>query len=166
MKAIFFTFSLFLLAGTFNCLAQATAYANIYATVIAPVGIDSASELTTNEIVVSNINNGTTINSIPNITVSGNSLDKDGTAVLATFNIIDNNHSVFDVSLPSENLEVGEGNKRAITLSNFVFSSTMNNGIKDKNNKITIEANLFVAANQINTSQRSQNPFPVTLNYN
>jgi hypothetical protein len=162
------TFGIFilLLAVSLNTYSQATAYANIFATVIAPIGISNASEVSMGEIIITHKSATLSLNSGIDIMASGVKINQNGTATLATFSITDANNSTFDLTLPVEKMKLGTENSTAMVISNF--SSTQNqthtlNGIK---REFTVGVNLYIPDSQNIKNLTAQNNFPVTLNYN
>jgi hypothetical protein len=164
MKAkIILGISLLSLVTALNSLAQATAYANIFATVVAPVGINTTFEEHSGEIVVSQ----TIGNSRENhITASGTALNFDGSASLTTFSITDAKNSTFDITLPSENLNFGSDNQTTLSINNFSSIQSQTTTQQGTKNVITIGAKVNMPLNQYFSSYQAQNQFPVTLNYN
>jgi len=167
MKAkIILGISLLSLFTALNSLAQATAYANIFATVVAPVGINTtlgehSGEIVLSQTSVTNENNKESI-----ITASGIALNYDGLASLATFSVTDAKNSTFDITLPSENLKFGSDNLTTLSVSDFSSKQTYTTTLQGSRKVITIGAKVNLPDNQIFSSYKAQNQYPVTLNYN
>ena len=134
--------AIFILACSFTSAAQMTAYANIYAEVIAPIGIEKATDLTINQTVVGQK------------CVSGTS---------ASFTVKGSNLNTFNVTLPAEALTISNG-AGSMTVSNF--TSTTTNALQSNASVINIDATLKVNGNQTAGNYSAKNPFQVTLNYN
>ena len=132
--------AIFILACTFSSVAQMTAYANIYAEVIAPVGIEKATDLTINQTVVGQTS------------VSGTA---------ASFTVKGSNQNTFNVTLPSEAVSINNG---SITVSNF--TSTTTNAQQNNTSVISIAATLNTNGTKVAGNYSAQDPFQVTLNYN
>jgi len=158
--------ALLLLAGALRVSSQATAYANIYATVIAPVGIVNNAETNVGNITISKSNSSLSILKGTEISASGVKLEQNGTATLATFSVTDYNNSTFDITLPNENLTIGAGNANAMTVSNFNSINTLSSSFQNGRREVRIGANLHVAENLAFSNSTTQESFPVTLNYN
>jgi hypothetical protein len=153
-------------AAALNSFAQYTAYANIYATVVAPIEIITTLEEHSGEIVVSQ--KGTSISSSAQntITASGIALTSNGIASIATFSVSDQKNSTFDITLPSENLIFATDMASILTVSNFSSNKTKGAAINDKTQVITVGASISFPENQIVSNNSPQNQFPITLNYN
>ncbi|MEI6276083.1 MAG: DUF4402 domain-containing protein [Prolixibacteraceae bacterium] len=167
MKAkIIIGFGIILLASSLQSLAQATAYVNIYAEVVAPIGITNTSVINSGEIVVSK-NSATSINSVENtITASGIKLEQNGPVTLTSFVVTDTTHSTFDITLPSTNIAIGDGTSNSITVSNFNSNQTLASSTQGNTRMITIGADLNIPINQTISNYQTQNQYPVTFNYN
>ena len=143
MKAkIIIGISILILAGSFSSEAQMTAYANIFAEVVAPIGIGKTTDLTLNQTVVGQSK------------LSGTS---------ATFTIEGSRQNTFNVTLPSEALTI-INSAGSMTVSNF--TSTTTNTLQGNASLISIDAKLQVNGIQTAGNYSAQNPFQVTLNYN
>ena len=167
MKAIIILgITLLTIASTLNSFAQYTAYANIYATVIAPLEISAIFDEYAGEILVSQEKATTGNLTVNKITSSGKSLTTNGTALLTTFCVSDQINSTFDITLPSENLTFITENTSILTISNF-NSIQSDGGTSHRNSKvITIDATINLPINHIVSNYQAQNQFPITLNYN
>lgn len=158
--------SLLSLATALNGFAQVTAYANIFATVVAPVGINTAFDEHSGEIVVSHTSSPIGNNRENLITASGTELNIDGSASLTTFSVTDAKNSTFDITLPSENLNFGSDNHTTLSVSNFSSLQTQTTTHQGSKKVITIGAKVNLPENQNFSIYQAQNQFPVTLNYN
>lgn len=143
MKAkIFIGISILILAGSFSSVAQMTAYANIFAEVVAPIGIGKATDLTINQTAVGQAR------------LSGTS---------ASFKIEGSRQTIFNVTLPSEALTI-INEAGSMTVSDF--TSTTINTQQGNASLINIDATLKINGAQAAGNYSAQNPFQVTLNYN
>jgi hypothetical protein len=145
MKAkITFGIAIFILVCSFSSMAQMTAYANIYAEVIAPIGIGKSTDLTINQTIVGQKN------------VSGTA---------ASFSVKGSSLNTFDVTLPQEVYTINNGEGK-MTVSNFTTSVVSANTPQNKASVISINATLNVSGTLTAGNYNAQNPFQVTLNYN
>ncbi len=158
--------SLLSLATALNSFAQVTAYANIFATVVAPVGINTTLDEHSGEIVVSQTNAPIGNSKESLITASGLALSFDGSASLTTFSITDTKNSTFDITLPSENLNFGSDNQTTLSINNFSSIQSQTTTHQGTKNMITIGAKVNMPINQYFSSYQAQDQFPITLNYN
>jgi hypothetical protein len=157
---------LLLIGSSPSTFSQGTAYANIFATVIAPIGISMATDNDFGAIVVSKKNASLSLSSGTEVTASGIKLDQNGTATVASFSLTDTNHSTFDITLPREIIKIGENNLNALIVSNFSSINILTSTLNGMRREVTIAANIHVADNQLINDYTALNPFPVTLNYN
>jgi hypothetical protein len=156
---------LFLMGVTNDIFAQATAYANIFAEVIAPVGIEKTNDLTyldrtsssNNAAVVLQANN-------PQIT-SAIDLTKNGSATLASFSITGNDQT-FDVTLPSESFTISDGNAKTMVVGNFNSTYAEVNTLHGNIHTLKVGATLHLPLHQAAGNYGTTAPFQVTLNYN
>ena len=151
--------------SVYSSVAQLTAYANIYATVVAPVGISDLSNETLGTIIISGNENSASLKSTSRITVSGMQVAQNGTATVASFSLTDYNNTTFDITLPTSNINLSKGNDR-MTASNFSSNYSLASNLTAGKKEITIGAELYIPGNRIVSDFNAQNPFPVTLNYN
>ena len=166
MKAKLYIATIILFIGSANfCTAQLTAYANIYATVVAPVGISDLSNESLGTIVVAKSPVNTTAKSAGIVTVSGLQVAQNETATVASFSLTDYNNTTFDLTLPSSNINLSEGNNNLVA-SNFSHQYSLENSPESGKKVIKIGAILHMAGNLPENNYTAQNPFPVTLNYN
>ena len=166
MKAKIYIVTIILSIGSANIsVAQLTAYANIYATVVAPVGISDLSNETLGTIVVSNTQNSASLKSASTVTISGMQVAQNGTATVASFSLTDYNNTTFDITLPSSNIKLSNGKDNMI-VSNFSSNYSLASNLLSGKKEITIGAELYIPENRVASNYNAQNPFPVTLNYN
>jgi hypothetical protein len=158
--------ALLFFATVAHSYAQVTAYANIFATVVAPVGINSTFEDHTGEIVVSQKITPGSLSLENNITASGLALANDGSAALASFSVTDTKNSTFDVTLPSENLTFSPDHLSSLSVSDFSCIQSQINTAHGNKKTITIGAKVNLPDNQVINHYSAQNQFPITLNYN
>ncbi len=136
--------AIFILAFTFSSKAQMTAYANIYAEVVAPIGIEKGSDLTINQTIVG---------------------QKNVSATAASFSIKGGSQNTFDVTLPSSEVVVSNG-QSSLTVGNFTTTSTPTNTLQSINNTISIAATLNTNGILSAGNYNAKEPFQVTVNYN
>jgi hypothetical protein len=134
--------AIFILACSFSSEARMTAYANIYAEVIAPIGIEKSTDLTINQTIA-------------------NQKNVSGTA--ASFSVKGSSLNTFNVTLPSEALSINNG-ASSMTISNF--TSTTTSALQNNTSVISIAATLNVNGTKVAGNFSAQDPFQVTLNYN
>jgi len=166
MKAKLSIATVILFLGSANlCTAQLTAYANIYATVVAPVGISDLSNDSLGTIVVAKSPINTTAKSAGMVTVSGMQVAQNETATVASFSLTDYNNTTFDLTLPTSNINLSEGNNNLVA-SNFSHNYSLDHTLESGKKMIKIGAVLHLSDNLSANNYIAQNPFPVTLNYN
>jgi len=151
--------------SAFSAVAQLTAYANIYATVVAPVGISDLSNNNLGEIVVARTGSNASSTSANTVTASGLQVSQNGTATVASFSVTDYNNTTFDITLPTSDIKLGMGNDNLIA-GNFSSSYSLANNLTGGKKEITIGTTLYIPETRIANNFIAQNPFPVTLNYN
>lgn len=168
MKAKISLGVLFLFLGSFvHTFAQMTAYANIYATVIAeqPIMVKKTANLTFSDI--SSLRSGTIVlASNNNLTSSNAELAQNGNGTVAAFSVVGGNQSAFDVTLPKESYTISNGISANMMVDNFTLTQSINVTKQYTESEIKISATLHVPDNQTARNNNSQNSFPVTLNYN
>jgi hypothetical protein len=121
--------------------------------------------MTFNDITLTQKSGSVSINTSNNIS-SGLNVSQNGTATLAAFSISDSDHSTFDITLPTENITIGSGNFDNMIVSNFSSTQSVTRSINGTTREIKVGANLQIPENQMPGNYNTQNPFPVTLNYN
>lgn len=157
--------ALLLLGWSLPVVAQSTAYANIYATVIAPVQFSKTNDMTFDDIQLSKKSTSLSIRTGKNVSADLK-MSQNGTATLASFSITDSNHTTFDITLPTENIKISDGNANTMTVSNFSSSQTLSGSLYATTRNINVGADLQIPENLTAGNYSTQNSFPVTLNYN
>ena len=138
--------AIFILACAFSSAAQMTAYANIYAEVIAPVGIGKSTDLAINQ------------------TIAG---QKGGSGTAASFTVTGSSLNTFNVTLPAHAKVINNNLTDYMTISNFTSPSTLTSDALQINSRvISISAILKANGNQAVGEYCAQDSFQVTLNYN
>ncbi len=166
MKAKIYIATILLSIGSANTtVAQLTAYANIYATVVAPVGISDLSNESLGTIVVARNQNSASLKSANLVTVSGMEVAQNGMATVASFSLTDYNNTTFDLTLPTSTIKMSDGND-SLLASNFSSSYFLANSMEGGKTIIKIGANMHLPEDQTTSNFIAQNSFPVTLNYN
>jgi hypothetical protein len=155
-----------LLICSFPALAQMTAYSDIYAEVIAPIGIEKTSDLTFNEIISSNKSETADLGADNFISTTGTILSQNGNGTPASFSIAGGNLTTFDVTLPKEIFAIRGGGTNNMIVSNFTSTLSYNNAFQGSSSIIKVGATLQVPENQTTENFTAQKPFLVTLNYN
>ncbi len=155
-----------LLGSIFHAFAQMTAYANIYAEVVAPVGVEKISDLTFSNIISSKAGKTVVLGADNLQTLSDIELTQNEKGTVASFSVTGNNLSTFDVTLPKESFAVSDGSSKIMTVSNFTSASSLTNNLQASNSVIKIGASLYVPENQSTGNYNTKTPFNVTLNYN
>ncbi len=148
--------AIFILGCSLPSFAQMTAYANIFAEVIAPVGIEKSADLTFNQI---------TSQKSATVVLGSDDFTRTGNGTVASFSIRGANQTTFDVTLPKESFTIGNGDSN-MTISNFTSTATPANALQNRSGVVKIGATLNVPDNQVPGNYLAQNHFPVTLNYN
>jgi len=87
------------------------------------------------------------------------------TATVASFSLTDYNNTTFDLTLPTSNINLSEGNNNLVA-SNFSHNYSLDNTLESGKKMIKIGAVLHLSDNLSANNYIAQNPFPVTLNYN
>ncbi len=146
--------------------AQMTAYANIYAEVVAPISIEKSADLTFSEIVASKKSSTVVLGGVTNLTTSTVEFAQTGKGTFATFSVAGGNQATFDVTLPKETFTISNGGAENMIVSDFTSTSTPANALQTSASIIKIGATLNVPQNQSAGNYSAQNPFLVTLNYN
>jgi hypothetical protein len=168
MKAKIILGVFFLLSGSsLQTFAQMTAYANIYATVIAeqPIMVKKTANMTFSDI--SSLRSGTIVLASNNdLTSSNTELAQNGNGTVAAFSVVGGNQSTFDVTLPKESYTISDGMSNNMMVDNFTITQSTNVTKQYTESEIKISATLHVPDNQTARVNNSQNIFPVTLNYN
>ncbi len=158
--------ALFLLGGAFHAFAQATAYANIYACVVAPIGFTKTADLSFSDANVSKSSNTIEITSDNSGNASDIEMGSGGTTSLATFVVSNRDHLTFDVTLPTEAIQIGDNNSNIMTINNFTSANKLTGSFINGSREIKVAATLHMPENQVAGNFYAQNPFPVTINYN
>jgi len=157
--------TLLLLILSLDSFSQATAYANIFAEVIAPVGIEKTNDLTYLNRTSSGNTAAVTLQADNTLNTSAIDLTKNGSATLASFRITGNDQT-FDVTLPTESFSISDGNANTMIVGNFnstfAEANTLNGNIHTLKVGATLQLPLHQAAGNYGTTA----PFQVTLNYN
>ena len=144
-----------------------TAYANIYAEVVAPIGIEKTADLTFSEITSSKNSNTVVLGTDNRLTTSSSvELAQNGKGTVASFSVTGGNQSTFDVTLPKETFTISDGGSNNVRISNFTSMSSLPNTLQSTSSVIKIGATLYIPENQSAGNYNAQNPFLVTLNYN
>lgn len=155
-KYFFFTFLLTILAAA-GVRAQATAYASIFAEVVAPAVVEKSADLTFN---TSHISSGA-VNSSPDaVTINPGSTSSSANCTMASFTVSGSALTTYDVSLPKESLSIGAG----LSVSDFASKSVVSPSESYKST-VNIGATLHLGADR-KTGNLAMGQFPVTLNYN
>jgi len=158
---------IFLLFATRSqTIAQSTAYANIYAEVVAPVGIRNTSELHSGEIVISNKNMVALISNGNPIPGSESGSEPNLSVILNAFSITDASLSTFSITLPQENINIGNSISNSLIISNFTSNQTQTGSRQGDKIGIIIAATLNMTENRTICNNQAKHPFPVTFNYN
>ena len=147
---------LFLLIGiTFGTRAQATAFADIFATVVAPEVKVKVNDLVVLENINMMINNGSQENSHHNTGINGS-------LVRSTLNISGGTLLTFDLSFPTDNIVPENGMKSAMSISKIQQTiKDSPTGVKE----VRLDATFFVSDN-FTENHGSLNLFPIILHYN
>ena len=146
--------------------AQMTAYANIYAQVVAPVGIEKTADMTFSEISSSKKSGSVVLSADNTLTASGIELTQSSKGTIASFSVTGSNQTTFDVSLPRETFTISDGASTDLMVSNFTSTPSTTNSLQNSARVIKIGATLQIPENYAAGNYSAQNSFPVTLNYN
>jgi len=141
--------------------AQATAYANIFCTIVAPVEIAKVMDMSAGKIISGN----TAPSNQLSITSDNMNLSQDGKTNVAAFTISGKNN-VFAVTLQNQPLELFNEKSNSVTVNNFASKTAMITDLGNGEQKVTISASLNVTKNQPTGNYDSKSPFNVTFNYN
>jgi hypothetical protein len=163
---IIFGIIILLIATSFQTIAQSTAFANIYAEVVASVGIRNTSDVHSGEFAVSKNSPTVPISSKNEISVSGTSPEHGGSVTLSSFSIMDTSNSTFSITLPQENINIGNGFPNSLNICNFISNQTRTGSVQGYKTGITISATLNMTENYTVCNNQAKHPFPITFNYN
>lgn len=146
--------------------AQMTAYANIYAQVVAPVGIGKTTDLTFSEISPSQKSSNVVLSADNTLTTSGLELTQSGKGTLASFSVTNSNQTTFDVTLPKGTYTISDGGNTRLMVNDFTYTPSTTNSLQNSASVIKIGATLHIPENQAVGNYSAQDSFPVILNYN
>lgn len=164
MKAII-TLGIVLIALSFSpAYGQMTAYANIYAEVVAPAFIEKSADMTFTQISATGKSGSVVLNSTGNW--SADDAAQAGKGTLATFSIPGNDVSAFDISLPNQEVTIQNGNSGTLKISNFTTSVTASASEGGSSRVVRIGATLHLGENPLAGNFNDQNSFQVNFNYN
>ena len=155
-----------ILGCNFHAFAQMTAYANIYAEVVAPIGIEKISDLTFSNIISSKASKTIVLGADNFQTLSDVELTQNEKGTVASFSVAGNNLSTFDVTLPKESFAISDGSSKTMMVSNFTSTPSFTNNLQASSSVIKIGASLYIPENQCTGDYNAKTPFNVTLNYN
>jgi len=166
MKAKIFLFiSILMITLEFEVKAQATAYANIFATVVAPVGITKEMDFSAGEIINTNHLSSNQLSLQKSNLPENINLTQEGQVTVAAFQITGKN-TVYAVSVQNQPVVLMNENANSVTINNFGSELAMTDNPTGGVQRISINATLNVAENQPKGYYDSTSPFNVTLNYN
>ncbi len=157
---------LILIGYAIPAFAQMTAYANIYAQVVAPVGMEKTADMTFSEIISSKKSGSVVLSADNTLTASGVELTQNSKGTIASFSVTGSNQTTFDVSLPKETFTISSGASTDLMVSNFTSLPSTSNSLQNSAKVIKIGATLRIPENHAAGNYSAQNSFPVTLNYN
>ena len=166
MKAkLFFTLFLMITLFQVEMSAQATAYANIFATIVAPAAMTKEMDLSAGEIIAtrgasSNALSVQNINSTENVNLSQN-----GKTTVAAFQVTGKNNT-FAITVQNQPVVLLNESANSVTVNNFSSETAMISNTDNGAQRIRVSANLNVSKNQPTGNYDSTAPFNVTLNYN
>ncbi|MCK9641715.1 MAG: DUF4402 domain-containing protein [Prolixibacteraceae bacterium] len=166
MKAkFFFTLIILITFFRFEVKAQATAYANIFATVVAPAAMTKEMDLSAGEIIASRGASSNAL-SVQNMIPSENvNLSKNGKTTVAAFQVTGKN-STYAITVQNQPVVLLNENANSVTVNNFTSEMAMIANTGEGAQRIRVSANLNVSENQPTGKYDSTAPFNVTLNYN
>lgn len=141
--------------------AQATAYANIFCTIVAPVEITKVMDMSAGKIISGNSGTSNQLS----ITSESANLGQDGKTNVAAFRISGKNN-VFAVTVQNQPLVLLNEKSNSVTVNNFASQTAMVTDLGNGEQRVTISASLNVTKNQPSGNYDSKSPFNVTLNYN
>jgi hypothetical protein len=166
MKAkLFFTLILLITFFQVEVKAQATAYANIYATIVAPAAMTKEMDMSAGEIIATR---GTSSNalSVQNINSTENvDLSQNGKTTVAAFQVTGKNNT-FAITVQNQPVVLLNESANSVTVNNFSSETAMISNTDNGAQRIRVSANLNVSKNQPTGNYDSTAPFNVTLNYN
>ncbi|MCK9410884.1 MAG: DUF4402 domain-containing protein [Prolixibacteraceae bacterium] len=166
MKAkLYFTLILLITLFQTEVKAQATAYANIFATVVAPAAMTKEMDMSAGEIIATRNATSNTL-SVQNINPSENvNLSKNGKTNVAAFQVTGKN-STYAITVQNQPIILLNESANSVTVNNFMSETAMIANTGDGAQRIRVSANLNVSENQPTGNYDSTAPFNVTLNYN
>jgi hypothetical protein len=166
MKArLFITLILLISLFQVKMSAQATAYANIFATIVAPAAMTKEMDMSAGEIIAtkgasSNALSVQNINSTENVNLS-----KNGKTTVAAFQVTGKNNT-YAITVQNQPVVLVNESANSVTVNNFTSETAMISNTDNGAQRIRISANLNVSENQPTGNYDSTAPFNVTLNYN
>lgn len=164
MKAII-TFGILLISMVSSqAFGQMTAYANIYAEVVAPAYIEKSADMTFSRISPS-ANSGSVVLSGTG-DLQGAATLQAGKGTLATFTIQGNDISTFDISLPNREVVISGSNSGSVKISDFTTSVTASASSQGNRRVVSIGATLHIDENQSTGNFNDSKSFQVNFNYN
>jgi hypothetical protein len=165
MKAkLFLTITLLTAIFLVEVKAQATAYANIYCEIVAPVGIEKIMDMSAGQVVTTNPNTTNAL-SIQNTNASeAIDLSKNGTTTVAAFQVTGKNNT-FAITVQNQPVVLLNENSNSVTVNNFT-SELVTQSTASGAQRISVNAMLNVSDTQATGNYMASAPFNVTLNYN
>ncbi|MEK7718209.1 MAG: DUF4402 domain-containing protein [Bacteroidota bacterium] len=166
MKAkLFFTLILLITLFQVKMSAQATAYANIFATIVAPAAMTKEMDMSAGEIIATR-SSSTNALSVQNINSTENvNLSKSGQTTVAAFQVTGKNNT-YAITVQNQPVVLVNESANSVTVNNFTSETAMISNTDNGAQRIRISANLNVSENQPTGNYDSTAPFNVTLNYN
>jgi hypothetical protein len=165
MKAkLFLTLTLLATIFLFEVNAQATAYANIYAEIVAPVGIEKIMDFSAGQVVTTNSNVANALSIQNTNTANSVDLSQNGNATIAAFQVTGRNNT-FAITVQQQPVVLLNESSNSVTVNNFTSEMIMQSTASGAQ-KISINAVLNVSDNQATGNYMASAPFNVTLNYN
>ena len=166
MKAkLFFTLILLITLFLVEVKAQATAYANIFATIVAPAAMTKEMDMSAGEIIATKSLSSNAL-SVQNINSAENvNLSKNGKTTVAAFQVTGKNNT-YAITVQNQPVVLLNESANRVTVNNFTSETAMIANTENGAQRISISANLNVSKNQPSGYYDSTAPFNVTLNYN
>ena len=166
MKAkLFITLILLITLFQVEVKAQATAYANIFATIVAPAAMTKEMDMSAGEIIATRGASSNAL-SVQNINSSENvNLLKSGKTTVAAFQVTGKNNT-YAITVQNQPVVLLNQSANSVTVNNFTSETAMISNTDNGGQRISVSANLNVSENQPTGNYGSTAPFNVTLNYN
>jgi hypothetical protein len=159
--------ALLVLGFSSQSFAQATASADAYATIVAPLTISKVTDLHFGNLAVQSFLGGTvTLDPAGSRNPAfGVSLASGGTVSAATFTVTGQDGLTYDITLPSQPIDLSDGAGNFMSVSDFVGNPTTGT-LTGGTENISVGATLYISAAQQPGNYISTSTLDVLVSYN